>query len=233
MNQTAHLYRLQIIDLEMDKIQARITEIHHLIDNDQTIQAAQHLIEEKTQLFHKAHHRLRSAEESVKAVQIKRQVNEANLYNGRISNPKELQDLQKENDILKKRLKELEDEELEALIEFETAEAELNTAKEALTKAEAEAVQKHAHLKGEETQLSAQMTRLQTEKTGLMASIQADNIQKYEELRKRKNGIAVSLIDDNACTICGSTIRPALLQEAKAPDKMAYCPSCGRILYVK
>ena len=56
-------------------------------------------------------------------------------------------------------------------------------------------------------------------------------ISLYENLRKQKRGVAVSLVNDNACEICGTTLTPAQAQATRLSLQIQYCPTCGRILY--
>ena len=59
---------------------------------------------------------------NVNKQKVKIEQSEASLYSGNVTNPKELQDLQNEAAALKRYLVTLEDRQLEAMLEVETAE---------------------------------------------------------------------------------------------------------------
>jgi predicted nucleic acid-binding Zn-ribbon protein len=183
------------------------------------------------QICLKARRGLKTAEDAVSAVRIKINQSEASLYGGKIHNPKELQGIQTEISSLKKRLAVLEDEQLEAMLAVEEAEAGQTKSQEDLVKTKADVAGQQASLLGEQGQITRTAEKLQTMRAMAAASILPENLQIYERLRKAKRGLAVSKIDDNACTVCGSPVRPAEFQAAHASQQMGYCGTCGRILY--
>ena len=80
------------------------------------------LSKKTTQLVLKAQQALRTIEEQGKEMRIKLETGNAKLYGGRITNPKELQDIQLDVAASKKRLATLEDKQLAAMIALEEAE---------------------------------------------------------------------------------------------------------------
>jgi uncharacterized protein len=125
----------------------------------------------------------------------------------------------------------LEDEQLEAMLAVEDAEKNLQASNLQLTETQAQAVAKQANLIGERSQIEKSNERLMAERQATVGSIQKSNLDIYEILRKQKRGIAVATISDEACTACGAELRPAEIQLARAPQQIAYCSSCSRILY--
>ena len=80
----------------------------------------------------KAQQALRTIEEKAKAVRVKLETSNAKLYGGRITNPKELQDIQLDVASSKRRLSAFEDEQLTAMIALEEAEAAQAAAEQSL-----------------------------------------------------------------------------------------------------
>ncbi len=231
MNQSSQLYQLQKIDTQIDRTTTRLAEIARELAADETVRAAQQNLEAAKRAQYKVQQNLRSIEQDAQAVRIKINTSESSLYGGKIRNPKELQDIQTEIASLKKRHAALEDSQLEAMLELDEAESELKSAETALTATQATHTSQQAGLLGEQSQLQKKMDRLQVERSATLGSILPENLEIYERLRKQKRGVAVAAIEDNACAGCGTSIRPAELQSARSPDQMAYCSTCGRILF--
>jgi uncharacterized protein len=231
MNQSSQLFQVQKIDTALDQTNARLSEIARILESDKSVQTAQERVSSATHHLHLARRSLTSIEDAVQAVQIKTQTSEASLYGGKIRNPKELQDLQVEIAALKRRTASLEDEQLEAMLVVEDAESELTEANKNLTKVKAVFAGQQSSLIGEQSQLTKIAERLQSERNATIQSILPENINLYERLRKQKRGLAVVLIEDDTCSGCGSSIRPAERQLARSPSQMLPCSSCGRILY--
>ncbi len=231
MNQSSQLYQLQKIDTEIDRTTARLAEIARELAMDETVRSAQQALEAAKRKQYKVQQSLRSIEQEVQAVRIKINTSESSLYGGSIRNPKELQDIQSEIASLKKRLAALEDSQLEVMLELDDAESELTGAETALTAAQATHSSQQAGLLGEQSKLQKILDRLQVERGATSGSILPENLEIYERMRKQKRGVAVVAIEDSACAGCGTSIRPAELQVARSPDRMAYCSTCGRILF--
>lgn len=231
MNQSSQLYQLQKIDTEIDRTSLRLNEIAHQLAQDETIRNASQLVDQAKHHLHKAQQNLRSIEQEVQALRIRINTSEASLYGGKIQNPKELQDIQNEIAALKRRYAALEDSQLEAMLALDEVESGLKSADENLNAAQATHANQQAGLLGEQSQLQKNLDRLQMERSATSGSILPDNLEIYERLRRQKRGLAVVAIEDGACTGCGTSIRPAERQAARALQQMAYCSTCGRILF--
>ncbi|MBI3170584.1 MAG: hypothetical protein HYZ22_19050, partial [Chloroflexi bacterium] len=173
----------------------------------------------------------KSAEAEVDSLKIKIEQAESSLYGGSVKNPKELQDLQKDVASLKKHLGTLEERQLEAMLLSETAEAEMEKARADLEVVRSRLGNEHKKLLDEQNELIKQMESFGQEREAALAPIDAPLLVAYEDLRKKKRGVAVTEVEDGACASCGTTLNAALQQNARS-QKLAYCPSCGRILFV-
>ncbi len=231
MSQSFHLYQLQKVDSQYDKIQRRLEEIDRALQNDPALIAAAQKLHECSLAQHKADHTVKEIEENVRMRRIKMQQSEANLYGGRITIPKELQDLQSEIASLKRQIAALEDQQLEAMFVLESAQKALDTAQNDHNLAHAHTIHQNAALMGERDDLLRTRERLDKERSAMIAQINPPNLELYQSLRRQKHGLAVAGVDANACAICGGSLTPSEWQAARSPNAITRCPTCGRILY--
>ena len=231
MSQAFHLAQLQKVDTQLDQIQTRLSAIEQELHSNDALKLAQSADELAQQQVRQSQRALRSAEDAVQAVRIKIETSEASLYGGKIKNPKELQDIQNEVQALKRRLAELEDQELEAMINLEASEETEKSKKQQLLKTQAEATTHSAGLVGEQSQLIRLRERLITEREAILPQITPEYITTYSRLREQKRGLAVCQVQDGACAGCGTVLRPAEWQAARSPSQVVRCSTCGRILY--
>lgn len=231
MNQAFHLYRLQQFDIKIDQIEASLAELNRLLSGDEAIRRATHALDGAEKNVHQRSQTLKELEFSVHEQQMKIAQSEASLYSGRIHNPKELQDIQKEIASLKKHLAVLEDQQLEAMMALEDAEAEERAAKIALEQAQASFAENSSGWINQQEQLTQSLDRLRAERAPTLALVSQEDLRVYEAMRKRKSGVAVTTIQDGSCSVCGATIRPSELQAARSAQVLVFCNSCGRILY--
>ena len=65
-----------------------------------------------------------------------------------------------------------------------------------------------------------------------LGKIRKDVLNKYERIRKAKNGIAVAPIVKSSCGGCFNQIPPQIIIELKKKDMIRTCEYCGRIIYL-
>ena len=231
MSEALNLYRLQQLDHQIDRINARLQEIEKALSDDRRVQAAQKKLAVAQKNSKNKQSALKQIEDKVEDQRLKRKLNQASLFGGKVTNPKVLQDLQMEAEALKRYIEKLEDEQLEAMIASETADEALKQAEHAHQQAKATAIEENASLLGEKTKLEEDLERLLREKEAVLQPITPVSLAMYENLRKTKRGTAIAAISDGGCSSCGQNLTPAVLQSIRAANTLVFCPSCGRILF--
>jgi predicted nucleic acid-binding Zn-ribbon protein len=231
MSDTLHLYRLQKIDSQIDHSTNRLAEIEKILADNSELAEAQAKLTSADKHLEEAKKSLKNAEEAVQAQNLKIEQSESTLYGGKIQNPKELQDIQNEIAALKRYLIVLEEQQLEAMLALEEAEKIHSTAVSEFGTVNLANIQQLSKLLGEKDTLTKDINRLQADRQIAINTIQDADINLYEQLRQQRRGLAVVLIEDKACSACGTTLTPALCQAARLSNQITRCPTCGRILY--
>jgi predicted nucleic acid-binding Zn-ribbon protein len=231
MSAALGLYRLGQVDRQLDRVRLRLESIQKTLDDNAEVFSARKKFEGANQDNLRAQHSLNNAEAEVSTLKVKMEQAEASLYGGSIKNPKELQDLQKEIASFKKHLIVLEERQLDSMMALESAVENLEKARVELDLVQARLGNEHKKLIDEQSGLVTQMESLGQEREAALAPIDHTLLAVYEDLRKHKRGVAVTEVEDGACASCGTTINPALQQNARSQKQLAHCPSCGRILF--
>ena len=231
MSAALGLYRLQQVDSQIDVIQARQQWIRDTLQNDVSLRTATQTVAAADNTYKDTSRSLKQTETEVEKQRIKIEQTESSLYGGRVQNPKELQDLQKDIASLKKHLETLEERELEAMVIAETAEKELQAAKSELDRTQANVNEQNRDLNKENEALEKDVGRLEHERQAILSDLEASAVITYDQIRKQRRGIAVATINDSACAACGTTLTLSLQQSARSATQLFTCPTCGRILY--
>jgi uncharacterized protein len=231
MGQTLILYRLQQIDSQIDRAKSRLLAIDKVLEDDADLKAALEQVRSTEDEFAVASRELKNAETDVQNHHIKIEQTEASLYGRSSHTPKELQDLQNDVAALKRHRLTLEDGQLNAMIAIEKAELSLNNARENLKAVKDRLADQNQGLNKERETLQKEYEKLSTERLAVSGAVPPDLIRTYDTLRLQKRGLAIATISDNSCDACGSTLNKAQIQSSRSPVQMAFCPSCGRILY--
>jgi predicted nucleic acid-binding Zn-ribbon protein len=231
MSAALGLYRLQQVDSQIDQIQARLKTIQQILENDAELRLARnHFISAETS-HHEAERLLKLSESEVEKQRLKIEQTEASLYGGRVQNPKELQDLQKDAASLKRHMETLEERELEAMLAVESAETDLQAARTGLERVQSNLKDQNRDLSLEAGALRKDLERLGSERQAVVTDIASQALNAYEQLRRQKRGIAIAALADHACGACGTTLTASQQQSAHSTSQLFYCPTCGRILY--
>lgn len=231
MSQRAFLYMLQKVDSQIDEIDDKLSIIEKKLNsNEEIIEAKNKLSEIELQLEAK-NKEIKTFEE--KSFQIVSKINASRdrLYGGKIKNPKELEDIQVEITSLKKRNESFEETILELMIDSEDIQKLIDNQSAYLESLQKEKVLLDKELNLEKELLIKDRSRLIVEREPVLDQINPDLIVKYEKLRKTKNRLAVTLVKDNACAACGSSLTPAEIQMVKSSLDEFYCKICKRLVY--
>ncbi len=233
MNKSANLYRLQVLDTKIDELTRRISALEKQLSDESSILKLKDKIAKEKNSAYQLDQKLKDATFATTTLRIKIEQSESSLYGGSISNPKELQDLQKEITSLKKQLTLAEEQELELMLNTETQQLllakldnEFNTEfskKQGLNNA----------LKQELGVNIKELEKVQIERGATEKSLQAVDLSAYNRLRAAKSGIAVTDVAESACSACGAEISQAEWQKARISPDLIFCQGCGRIIYSK
>lgn len=231
MSQTLSLFRLQQVDAQIDRANIRLQVVQNLLNDDAELSLASKLVVSTETISRSAEHLLNQAETETRSLCIKIEQIESSLYNGKGHSPKELLDLQNDLAALKRHLITLEDIQLEAMLAVEKSQADIKAAQVELQKAQSRSTEQNRGLNEEQKDLRKELEKLIAERSAVAGPVPAEVLVFYDRLRQQRNGLAVAVISDNSCSACGSGLSAALMQSSRASGSMAFCPSCGRILY--
>ena len=233
MNKAETLYRLQIIDLEIDERSRRLKEVKAILEGNEELGRARQALQDGEKKLSRQRTRLRDQELEMRSLANKIASVEDRLYGGHIKNPKELASRQEEVQYLKRRKGGHEDQVLEAMIEVEESEASVMEQRERLARLEEEWQETQVRLSAEQNELVNRLRQLKVKRAKLQKTIEAGDLALYEDLRRRRGGQAVALLEGDLCQACRVTLPSSKAQQARQGKTLTLCGSCERILYVE
>jgi predicted nucleic acid-binding Zn-ribbon protein len=124
-----------------------------------------------------------------------------------------------------------EDRMLERMLEADDLGAALKKA-EADLAAEQKAVE--ADRKAMQTEhgvMQASIERITGERSAIVGALNKQVLLTFEQVSKKRNGIAVAEAKDGICTICHVRLRPQVFNTVRRNEEIIQCDSCNRILY--
>jgi predicted nucleic acid-binding Zn-ribbon protein len=231
MSQSFNLYQLERIDTRRDQLFHRADQIQKEIDDRTRIGLLENCLKDLETKRENMLNHIGDLDQEIQNKKIKINQSEASLYGGKVQNPKELQALQTEIESLNKYIAEKEATLISMMSDFETIEKEIILTQTDLDD-ELSAKEKQINqLMLEKTNILKDLEKVESERLVAVSQIKAGHLNTYEEIRKKKKNIAVSIVEDDTCSACGVSITPSEWQAARSPDVVVFCPSCSRILY--
>lgn len=231
MSRPQALMRLQHIDSEIDAQQARQIEIERALAEDGGLSAARAGHSAAQTVLAASRRSVRSFEAEVQLLASKAREVELKLYSGRVTIPKELEDLQSELASLKRRLAALEDQQLEAMMQVEGDEASESSARQQVERLDEELRASQSALADAKVRLEASLASLAVEREAAALPVPSADRHLYQALRQRKRGLAVAVLDEGACSACGVAPSSSRAQAARQGDVLIFCGNCERVLY--
>ncbi len=174
----------------------------------------------------------RKADADVEQVKTRRSRNEHRITEGLVSDPKQLQALQHENESLARRIGDLEDAELEVMQRLENAQGELDRLGVELAGMEQQVSDATEARDAAAADVARRETDAMAEREQLSAVIPGDLLALYDRLRGQLDGVGVGELRQKRCGGCRLELGAAeLARIAAAPDDdVLRCEECNRIL---
>ena len=231
MSNALTFYRLQQVDSRLDQIQSRLQSIQSALEDNAELKTARAQFEQAQTTLHAVEHRLKQAENDALAQRIKLEQAEASLYAGKIQNPKELKDLESDVASLKRRMGELEDIQLNIMLEIEGTRESLQKAQGEFNAIHGKVISENAALQTEQESLQKERESVHAQRLATISGVDSASLTLYESLREKRRGVAVAVVSDNSCEVCGAAMTPGHAQSVRISNQLVHCPMCGRILY--
>jgi len=228
MSLPEQLYKLQQVDLELQRKQQELNEVENQLMDDKALVAAESKLASQKEQLEDARKKQKSYEWELEDLQEKvRQIN-SKLYVGTTTNPKELVNLEKEVKGLKSQIGPKEDALLGLMSQVEEIEAKVKTTAEEIERLKREWEQRQETLGQRKSEVETVLAKLRGDRNGLGQQIDPEALNTYERLRLTR-GQAVVKVERGKCQGCHITVPTSQWQKAKAGN-IVQCSSCNRIL---
>ena len=171
-------------------------------------------------------------EDEISTLSTKATEHDKALYGGSIGNPRELQLLQDEIGALKRRISQLEDQELELMEQLEPLDAELASATTARGELDEQGGSLRAQIVEEEIAIDSDLERVRAERASIATTVESALLEEYEHLRPQSGGIAIARLVGGSCGGCHLGLSAVEIDRIKKlpPEAPARCEECGRLL---
>ena len=176
--------------------------------------------------------RQKRLDDEIETIAAKRAHEEETLYGGSVTNARALQDLQEEIESLKRRISDLEDQDLEIMEQIEPLDARL--AELAVSRDEAVGVLEGCEvaLTAAEAELAVALESEQAQRDDLTPGVDSTLLSEYESLRAARGGVGVARLSGTQCGGCHLALSAVEVSRIRklADGEVTHCEECGRLL---
>jgi predicted nucleic acid-binding Zn-ribbon protein len=230
MNLVSLLWHLQMTDTELDDKTRRVRQVEDALASDPSLATARTANDDAQQRLGALRGQLHDRELEAKALDAKIKEIEERLYSGRVTNPKELDGMEKDLQMHKRQRGALDDKLLELMEAVEQTQKRADEKANSLKQVESARTRDLEQLSHERGSLAARLTELNVERDQTRAALNADALRTYDHLRKTKAGRAVAPIKRDTCSACGVATPTGLVHRVHEGSEIVFCSGCGRIL---
>ena len=229
MPATRELLALQSVDGELAVRRARLSEIAPLLGDDSALRALASRLSSEQAEVDSGLSRQQEFDAVIAGFTERVDAAEKRLYSGVVVNPRELQDLQADVNMLKRQRGHEEDALLEVMVELDTARGKRDASTEELESLKASWAEEQASLIAEQQRLETEVAGFERRREETVARTPAPEVALYEQVR-RNHAQPVAQMHNNACNACRVGVPMRTAQEVRTSSVPVRCPNCGRIL---
>jgi predicted nucleic acid-binding Zn-ribbon protein len=226
-----HLLALLEIDNQLDKAKATLAALDTGASIAATYNAGKVTAEKLKTSALKAQAGQHDAEMRLETIETKSKQVNAKLYGGKVTSPRELEDMQRELEMLKRQKGDAEEAVLVAMETASEAASKSEQAEAALTSLADRYRVVRAKYKDQQAVLTTEIAGWETQRTAAAALVAATLLTRYEGIRTKKGSAgAAPILPDGNCAACHTKLSTGQIEEASAARSAVLCEHCGRIL---
>lgn len=232
MSTVQDIVTLQAFDNEAAAFRAALADVEQRLAGDPELDEARRLFQEREGAVANQRKEQRRIDGEIADLTARIDPEERRLYDGSVKNPKELQNIQHELDLLKKQRTTLEEQLLSVMSQLEAANRATEETQAEVARLEQRREQQTGELKLEAQKLQGAIEIADQKRLRQKEVIPPRSLATYEDLRRRKGGLAVAKLQGGVCQGCRIMVPEGIRRRVFSPALLAQCPSCDRILAV-
>lgn len=176
---------------------------------------------------------LKDNELKLSTVETKRKSYQQKLYQGSVTNAKELANIEKEIEALGRQQSDLDGRILMLMDEVEQAQVASSAADAAAHTAEGHRAEVIAAYRSRYDALNLELATLAQKRESAVAGVEDQAaLKRYDVIRAKAAGIGIAKIEGDTCGGCRMKLSSTLIKAVKEQAQIQTCENCGRLLLI-
>jgi uncharacterized protein len=207
---------INLLPAQVERLQAQLNDFIHAHE-ERKKRLATNLKERK------------DLEGEVKIIQEKISKHKDQLY--QVKTNEQYRAMLKEIDGEEARVRKIEDQILEKMIEAEDIQKKIQEAASSLEGERARVASETGRLESQRQADIEERNRLQIRREELAGALSEAARTLYERIRAARRGVALAEVRNGLCTACNVLLRPQVYNEVRVGQGLLTCDNCSRIIY--
>ncbi len=225
------LYAVQQIDTLIQRAKRSQTNLDNGAAASAAAEAANAAAQGKKADLHRLAGDLKDSELKLSTVETKRKSYQGKLYQGTVTNAKELANIEKEIEALGRQQSDFDGRILALMEEVEQAQADSSAADAGAHAAEGHRTEVLAAYRSRYDALSLELSTLAQQRDSAAALVEDKAVLKrYDDIRAKASGIGIAKIEGDICGGCRMKLSSTLIKTVKEQAQIQTCENCGRLL---
>ncbi len=225
------LCALQALDLEKKALEdEKARTARELEELREKITEEEKVVQEEKQLLQQE--KVQIKEKELEVEEKKGHIDKYQQQLFKIKNNKEYQALVHEIEGLKADIRVLEEKILEFMEEAEAEKAKMDNVQAELDQDWEDFRQKEEAAKKEFEQIDREIEGLNGRRESMVADLDEEIYSKYDRIFSSKPGKALVEVENGVCLGCNVEVTAQVLNDLEKANKIHYCVSCGRLIYL-
>ncbi len=174
----------------------------------------------------------RQLEREIEVLVERRDAERARLYDGTVTNERELRSVEAEISSVERRISEHEDTLLEVLEQVEGLETRQADLDAALTAARDQVAELTSARDEAAKGILAELAEAAVERDRQAGELDPELLERYRTAAQRAGGVGVGRLENNTCSACRIGLSMADVGELLAGPPLTTCPECRRLLVI-
>jgi len=226
------LVALQQIDRQIQLLKRKQAGLDNGSASEALLVAARNANESATSAYHKAQGELKDCELKLAGLETKLKTYQQKLYQGGVTNAKELSNIEKEIAALGRQRSDLDGRILEWMESEDQHKSRAQMADAEFKAAQAKHQSVVEEYKSQYERINQEITSLTQQRADAQATVgDARLLKRYDDIRVKSGGLGIVQIANHNCGGCNMTLPTAQVKLVKDADtEIQICENCGRML---
>jgi len=225
-----NLMDLQAIDLEVQKIDEQMADGHgELLAKQRLIEQGHAAIADYKEQFELGEKRRRELEATISDESERIKDRQTKLMS--IQTNREYQSILKEIEDTKVANQQREEELTLLMEQSELIERKIEELTKRCTEQEAQLAEDSQRVAAESARLEVDKEQITKTREAQAQKVDSRYLNRYEMLRAKRNGLAVTGVTRGVCRGCNMNIPPQMFNQLLKEQELLTCPTCNRMMY--